>query len=77
MKQLNVNLSEEDEANLDALIKAGKAHTRSAAVREALRIAVRICHREQQPDYHALAGILKSLPDNKARRFKSDRDLWE
>jgi Arc/MetJ-type ribon-helix-helix transcriptional regulator len=77
MKQLNVNLSEEDEVNLDILIKAGKAHTRSAAIREALRIAVRICHREERPDYRALVGILKTLPDNKSRRFKSDRDLWE
>jgi|WetSurMetagenome_2_1015567.scaffolds.fasta_scaffold652917_2 hypothetical protein len=34
MKQLNVNLSEEDEANLDTLIKAGKAHSRSAAIRD-------------------------------------------
>jgi hypothetical protein len=76
MKQINVNLSDEDEANLEALIKAGKAPTRSAAVREALRIAVRICYSEKRPDYHSLIGMLKDLPDNKARRFKSDRDLW-
>jgi Arc/MetJ-type ribon-helix-helix transcriptional regulator len=77
MKQLNVNLSDEDEANLEILLKAGKAHNRSAAVREALRMAAQMYHKEERPDYRSLVGILRNLPDNAARKFKSDRDLWE
>jgi Arc/MetJ-type ribon-helix-helix transcriptional regulator len=77
MKQLNVNLSEEDESNLETLLKSGGAHSRSAAVREALRVAARLCRLEERPDYHSLVGVLRDLPDNTAARFKSDRDLWE
>jgi len=77
MKQLNVNLSDEDESNLKTLLKSGKAHSRSAAVREALRMAARICRLEERPDYHSLVGVLRDLPNNPAPSFKSDRDLWE
>jgi Arc/MetJ-type ribon-helix-helix transcriptional regulator len=77
MKQINVNLSDEDESNLETLLKSGMAHSRSAAVREALRIAARICRHEERPNYHSLIGALRDLPNNSAPRFKSDRDLWE
>jgi hypothetical protein len=77
MKQLNVNLSDEDEFNLETLLKSGKAHSRSAAVREALRLADRLCRLEERPDYRSLVGMVHDLPDNANPRFKSDRDLWE
>jgi Arc/MetJ-type ribon-helix-helix transcriptional regulator len=77
MKQLNVNLSDEDESNIETLLKLGKAHSRSGAVREALRMAAGICRHEERPDYHSLIGALRNLPNNTAPRFKSDCDLWE
>jgi hypothetical protein len=77
MKQLNLYLSDEDQSNLETLLRSGRAHSKSAAVREALRMAARICRFEERPDYHCLVGVLRDLPDNAARRFKNDRDLWE
>jgi metal-responsive CopG/Arc/MetJ family transcriptional regulator len=77
MKQLNVNLSDEDESNLETLLKSGRAHSRSGAVREALRMAAQFCRLEERPDYGSLVGMLRDLPDNASPRFQSDRDLWE
>ena len=76
MKQININLSKDDEANLEAILASGRVHNRSEAVRAALRLAARHFAGGAKTDFRRFVGVFGGLPDNRAARFWSHDELW-
>ena len=76
MSQLNINLTREFETALERLMRARGIKTKAEAVRLAVREALERTHTERGADFTSWIGLGKAVPENQARRFHSDDDLW-
>jgi hypothetical protein len=75
MRQLNLQVSPEFEADLQQLMKKRKLSTKSKAIRLAVREAVTKLQSEDFSFEQYIGAALKA-PLNPRPKFKSDDDLW-
>jgi len=76
MSQLNINLTPEFDTALQRLMRARGIKTKAEAVRLAVREALERTHAERCADFTSWIGLGKTVPENLARRFHSDDELW-
>lgn len=76
MSQLNINLTPEFEDALRRLMRIRGIETKATAVRIAVREALERTRPQRIVDFASWIGLGKSVPENRARHFRSDDDLW-
>lgn len=77
MPQLNINLTEEFEADLTRFMRIRKIPTKSEAVRVAVRESLeRSMRGAEAPDFGSWLGRARG-GENPSPRFASEDDLWE
>ena len=76
MKQLNLNVTPEFEADLRRYMKQRKIRTKPDAIRLALREAVERRSHETSYDFRSWLGFTLKAPLRRKPRFRSEDELW-
>ena len=77
MPQLNIHLTDEFSQQLEQFMRLRSLKTKSSAVREAVRSALKHeLEQRERADFESWIGLATRSPINTKPQFNSDDDLW-
>jgi len=78
MKQMNLQLTKEFLKDLKAFMQLSGIHTKSEAIRVAVRkCVIELLSQKKKTDFRGWLGIGLRARVKENRRFKNEDDLWE